>query len=63
MHDTAAAAADPSAPRFEGADSPFHELLGLTLVEWRENYARLVCDTGARHANAPASCTAACCSR
>lgn len=51
MHDTAAAAADPSAPRFEGADSPFHKLLGLTLVEWRENYARLVCDTGARHAN------------
>jgi uncharacterized protein (TIGR00369 family) len=38
-------------PCFEGADSPFHDLLGLTLVEWREDYARLVCDSGPRHAN------------
>lgn len=43
--------ADNAAPRFAGADSPFHDLLGLTLVEWRENYARLACETGLQHAN------------
>jgi len=33
------------------ARSPFHDLLGVHLAEWRDGYARLVCDTMAQHAN------------
>ena len=33
------------------ADSPFHDLLGMTLAEWRDGYARLVCEIGPHHAN------------
>jgi acyl-coenzyme A thioesterase PaaI-like protein len=47
----AAVAGALAAPRFDGADSPFHELLGLSLVGWRENHARRACDTGPRHVN------------
>lgn len=33
------------------ADSPYHDLLGLKLEEWRDGYARLVCEVGPQHAN------------
>lgn len=36
---------------FDGAHSPFHDLLGIEMAEWREGYARLTCRTGPRHAN------------
>lgn len=32
-------------------DAPFHELLGLTVLEWRDGFARLACDTDRRHTN------------
>lgn len=31
--------------------APFHELMGFTLVEWRDGFARLACDAGLRHLN------------
>jgi len=34
-----------------GADSPYHDLIGLVLEEWRDGYARLVCETGPQHVN------------
>ncbi|WP_419900018.1 PaaI family thioesterase [Roseomonas sp. USHLN139] len=30
---------------------PYHELLGIRLTEWRDGYARVVCDSGAGHLN------------
>lgn len=36
-------------PRF--ADSPFHDLLGMTLEDWRDGYARMVCVLGPQHMN------------
>lgn len=33
------------------ADSPYHDLLGLRLEEWRDGYARLVCEAGPQHMN------------
>jgi len=36
---------------FDSAASPFHDLLGLELAEWRDGYARMVCATGPRHLN------------
>ncbi len=33
------------------ADSPFHDLLGMKLDEWRDGFARLVCEIGPQHAN------------
>ena len=38
-------------PHFPGADSPYHAHLGIRVAEWREGYAKLVCDTAAHHAN------------
>lgn len=32
-------------------DSPYHDLLGLRLEEWREGFARLACVIGPQHAN------------
>lgn len=32
-------------------DAPFHELLGLTVIEWRDGFARIACDTDRRHTN------------
>lgn len=29
----------------------FHDLLGLELIEWRDGFARVACETGPRHAN------------
>jgi uncharacterized protein (TIGR00369 family) len=29
----------------------FHDLIGFHLDEWREGFARLVCETGPRHTN------------
>ncbi|WP_237214019.1 PaaI family thioesterase [Falsiroseomonas oryziterrae] len=31
--------------------APFHDLLGLELIEWRDGLARVACETDARHAN------------
>jgi uncharacterized protein (TIGR00369 family) len=33
------------------ASSPFHELMGLDLVEWRDGFARVVCTAGPQHLN------------
>src|SRR3954470_23048263 len=38
-------------PDFPHAHSPFHAHLGVHVAEWRDGYAKLVCDTGAQHAN------------
>jgi uncharacterized protein (TIGR00369 family) len=38
-------------PDFPHAHSPYHELLGVHLAEWRDGYAKLICDTAAQHAN------------
>jgi uncharacterized protein (TIGR00369 family) len=32
-------------------NAPFHDLLGLELVEWRDGFARVACTTGPQHAN------------
>jgi uncharacterized protein (TIGR00369 family) len=32
-------------------DAPYHDLLGLTVIEWREDFARVACDTDRRHTN------------
>jgi uncharacterized protein (TIGR00369 family) len=31
--------------------APFHDLLGLELIEWRDGFARVACEAGPRHAN------------
>jgi uncharacterized protein (TIGR00369 family) len=38
-------------PDFPHAHSPYHEHLGIHLADWRDGYAKLVCDTAAQHAN------------
>jgi uncharacterized protein (TIGR00369 family) len=38
-------------PGFPYSHSPYHEHLGVSVAEWRDGYARLVCDTVAHHAN------------
>ena len=35
----------------DASPAPFHDLLGLRLVEWRDGFARLVCETGPQHLN------------
>ncbi|WP_376098148.1 PaaI family thioesterase [Roseomonas sp. CCTCC AB2023176] len=36
---------DPAPP------APFHDLLGLELIEWRDGFARVACEAGPRHMN------------
>jgi uncharacterized protein (TIGR00369 family) len=36
---------------FPTSHSPYHAHLGVRVAEWREGYARLVCDTAGHHAN------------
>jgi uncharacterized protein (TIGR00369 family) len=31
--------------------SPYHDLLGIELLEWRDGYARIACETGPQHRN------------
>jgi uncharacterized protein (TIGR00369 family) len=31
--------------------SPFHELLGISVVHWEDGFVRLACETGPQHAN------------
>ncbi|WP_270938753.1 PaaI family thioesterase [Falsiroseomonas oryzae] len=31
--------------------APFHDLLGIELVEWRDGFARVAVEAGSRHAN------------
>ena len=38
-------------PDHASASAPFHDLLGLVLVEWRDGFARVTCDTVPQHAN------------
>ena len=38
-------------PDFPNTHSPYHAHLGVDVAEWRDGYARLVCDTVAHHAN------------
>lgn len=38
-------------PDFPDTHSPYHAHLGIAVAEWRDGYARLVCDTAAPHAN------------
>ncbi|PZW47108.1 uncharacterized protein (TIGR00369 family) [Humitalea rosea] len=33
------------------AHSPFHDLLGLTLVDWEQGFARMACEVGPQHFN------------
>jgi uncharacterized protein (TIGR00369 family) len=42
---------DDAPPDFPTAHSPYHAHLGVALAEWRDGYARLVCDTAGHHAN------------
>ena len=35
----------------EGTHSPYHALLGIAVVEWREGFVRLECRTVEGHAN------------
>jgi uncharacterized protein (TIGR00369 family) len=41
----------PGFPDFPNSHSPYHEHLGVVVAEWRDGYAKLVCDTHAPHAN------------
>ena len=38
-------------PEYPHTSSPFHEHLGVRVAEWRDGFARLVCDTQPHHAN------------
>jgi uncharacterized protein (TIGR00369 family) len=40
-----------SAEKLDQHDAPFHDLLGLELVEWRDGFARVACTAGPQHAN------------
>ena len=42
---------DDAPPDFPTARSPYHAHLGVAVAEWRDGYARLVCDTAPQHAN------------
>jgi uncharacterized protein (TIGR00369 family) len=41
----------PEAAAYASVSAPFHDLLGLHLVEWRDGFARMICDPGPRHTN------------
>jgi uncharacterized protein (TIGR00369 family) len=38
-------------PHFPNSDSPYHHHLGVTVADWQDGFARLVCDTVEHHAN------------
>jgi uncharacterized protein (TIGR00369 family) len=38
-------------PEYANSHSPYHAHLGIAVAEWRDGYAKLVCDTAAPHAN------------
>lgn len=38
-------------PDLDPGGSPFHELLGFKLLEWKDGHSRLACHTGPQHAN------------
>jgi uncharacterized protein (TIGR00369 family) len=38
-------------PLFPNSDSPYHHHLGVTVADWQDGFARLVCDTVEHHAN------------
>jgi uncharacterized protein (TIGR00369 family) len=41
----------PPEAAYASVSAPFHELLGLELIEWRDGFARTLCDTGPQHTN------------
>jgi uncharacterized protein (TIGR00369 family) len=41
----------PSAAALDPQGAPYHDLLGLELIEWRDGFARVACEAGPRHAN------------
>lgn len=45
-HESAMSRTDLSDP-----PPPYHELLGIRLIEWRDGFARVVCDAGPQHMN------------
>jgi uncharacterized protein (TIGR00369 family) len=38
-------------PDLDPGGSPYHALLGLTLLEWQDGFARVACEAGAQHRN------------
>ncbi len=43
---------DPRPTRHDDpAHSPYHDLLGLELVDWQDGFARMACDIGPKHHN------------
>lgn len=42
---------DTPSPALDPHGAAFHELLGLTLIEWRDGFARVAVETGPRHSN------------
>jgi hypothetical protein len=50
-------------PDLDPGGSPYHALLGLTLLDWRDGFARVACEAGPQHRTAPASPMAGCCCR
>lgn len=44
-------ASDPAAGPLDPHDAPYHDLLGLAVIEWREDFARVACETDRRHTN------------
>ncbi|WP_372616724.1 PaaI family thioesterase [Falsiroseomonas sp.] len=41
----------PSPATLDPYPAPFHELLGIELLEWRDGFARIGCAVGPRHTN------------
>jgi uncharacterized protein (TIGR00369 family) len=41
----------PPEADYTSVSAPFHDLLGLQLVEWRDGFARMICDAGPHHTN------------
>lgn len=42
---------DTPEPALDPHGAAFHELLGLTLIEWRDGFARVAVESGPRHRN------------
>jgi uncharacterized protein (TIGR00369 family) len=51
LHPPAGHPAGMDLPHFPHSGSPFHDHLGVHVAEWRDGYAKLICDPVAHHAN------------
>ena len=38
-------------PKLDTHPAPFHDLLGIELLEWRDGFARIACAAGQQHTN------------